>query len=208
MKPEPDAALLIVDVQRGFISEPQELPVPGGAEIIPLINRMMPLFGLCIASQDWHPEGHGSFASSHPDVKPFDQGMLHGVPQVFWPDHCVQGSRGAQLHAALDQRHIQLIVRKGMDPRVDSYSAFADNRKDHLTGLDGYLRARKVGHLYICGLALDYCVRYSALDALRLMPECDVMLIKDATRAVQPQTGHEAVHEINRAGGWIIDSSI
>src|SRR3989442_1440535 len=119
-----DAALLVVDVQNGFISETNELPVPGGWEAIPVINRLMPHFRVRVASQDWHPAGHGSFASAHPGSRPFDLGELGGLPQVFWPDHCVQGTRGAELHSDLDQRPIQAVFRKGTDPGVDSYSVF------------------------------------------------------------------------------------
>jgi len=195
-----DAALLIVDVQNGFISERRELPVKGGAEVVPLINDLMPRFRIRAAGQDWHPPGHGSFASSHEGVKPFDEGTLHGRPQVFWPDHCVQGTRGAEFHPDLDQRPIQAVFRKGTDPRVDSYSMFADNNRDSVTGLDGYLSKHRVGAIYVAGLALDYCVRFTALDARRLLPGLPVTVLVDACRSVDPRTEREALEEMREAG--------
>jgi nicotinamidase/pyrazinamidase len=194
------AALLVVDVQNGFISEPEELPVPGGAEVVPIINELLPRFAVRVATQDWHPPGHGSFASAHPGAKPFDRGTLGGVPQTYWPDHCVQGTRGAELHPALRAEAIQAVIRKGYDPEVDSYSAFSDNAGRNPTGLDGYLRARRVRRLYIAGLALDYCVRASALDARRLLPDVETLVVLDATRPVDPSTGREAEGELSRAG--------
>src|SRR5262245_33946075 len=127
--PAPTSAILVVDLQHGFIDHRDELPVPGGEEVLDVINALMPRFAVRVASQDWHPRNHGSFASNHPGVKPFDHGMLGGVPQVFWPDHCVAGTRGAELHDRFDHRSIQAIFRKGMDPLVDSYSVFNDNAR-------------------------------------------------------------------------------
>ena len=202
-----NSALAVVDVQNGFISEARELPVSGGAEVVPVINALMPLFPIRVATQDWHPKDHRSFASQHPGKRPFDQGILGGLPQTFWPDHCVQGTRGAELHPDLDQTRIQAVIRKGYDPMVDSYSGFSDNAGRNPTGLDGYLRARGVTRVYVAGLTLDYCVRWSSLDARRLLPEAQVFVIVDATRPVDSKTGEEALRELARAGVHLIQSS-
>jgi len=202
-----NSALAVVDVQNGFISEARELPVSGGAEVVPVINALMPLFPIRVATQDWHPKDHRSFASQHPGKRPFDQGILGGLPQTFWPDHCVQGTRGAELHPDLDQTRIQAVIRKGYDPTVDSYSGFSDNAGRNPTGLDGYLRARGVTRVYVAGLTLDYCVRWSSLDARRLLPEAQVFVIVDATRPVDSKTGEEALRELARAGVHLIQSS-
>ena len=202
-----NSALTVVDVQNGFISEARELPVSGGAEVVPVINALMPLFPIRVATQDWHPKDHRSFASQHPGKRPFDQGILGGLPQTFWPDHCVQGTRGAELHPDLDQTRIQAVIRKGYDPMVDSYSGFSDNAGRNPTGLDGYLRARGVTRVYVAGLTLDYCVRWSSLDARRLLPEAQVFVIVDATRPVDSKTGDEALRELAQAGVHLIQSS-
>jgi len=203
----PHAALLVVDVQNGFISERDELPVADGAAVVSVINALLPLFPVRVASQDWHPANHGSFASRHPGRKPFDQGTLGGIEQTFWPDHCVQGTRGAELHPALDANRIQAIIRKGSDPEVDSYSVFSDNAGKNPTGLDGYLRARGVRAVYFAGLTLDYCVRWSSLDARRLLPEVEVYVVRDATRPVAVPTGEQAVADLIRAGVRLTDST-
>ena len=195
-----DAALLVVDIQNGFISERQELPVEGGPEVIPVINRLLPRFGIRVASQDWHSADHGSFASNNPGRKPFDVGTLGGVEQVFWPDHCVQGTRGAELHPQLDQRWLQVIFRKGSDRTIDSYSVFNDNAGRNPTGLQGFLQGLAVRDLYLAGLALDYCVRFTARDARRLMPDLRVAVILDACRPVDARTGEEAKQEMRSAG--------
>lgn len=189
---ERGAAILVIDVQNGFISDQRELPVPGGAEVVPVINRLLTSFKVRVASQDWHPPDHGSFASNNPGKSPFDRGELDGLPQVFWPDHCVQGTRGAELHPGLDTRLIHAIFRKGTDPRVDSYSAFEDNAGRAQTGLRGYLEGLGVESIHVVGLALDYCVKHTALDARRLMPNLPVTVVLDATRPVDPLTGEEA----------------
>jgi len=202
-----DAALLVVDIQHGFIDAMDELPVPHAAEVIPIINRLLPLFGVRVASQDWHPPGHGSFASRHPGTRPFDQGDLGGVPQIYWPDHCVAGTRGAALHPDLSTHLIQAIFRKGMDPQIDSYSVFNDNARRNPTGLQGYLTSLSVRRLAIAGLALDYCVRWSALDARRLLPDVGVMVVVDACRPVDTTTGEEALREMERAGVGLVTSA-
>ena len=198
--PQSGDALLVVDVQNGFITERHELPVAGGAEVVPIINALLSRFAVRIATQDWHPPGHGSFASAHAGARPFERGTLAGLPQIYWPDHCVQGTRGAELHPGLHSEKFQAVIRKGYDPDADSYSAFSDNAQRNPTGLDGYLWARGVTRLYIAGLTLDYCVHYSALDARRLLPEVKVHYVVDATRPVAPETGREAEEEMARAG--------
>jgi len=200
------AALLVIDVQNGFISEARELPVPGGQDVIPVINALLPRVPVRVATQDWHPPDHGSFASRHPGAKPFERGMLGDLEQTFWPDHCVQGTRGAELHPGLDQVGLQAIIRKGMDPMTDSYSGFSDNAGRNPTGLDGYLRARGVTRIYVAGLALDFCVRWSALDARRLLPEVEVLVVVDATRPVAPESGKAALRDLAQAGVRLVRS--
>ncbi len=207
MRIGPHSAILVVDLQNGFISETDELPVAGGAQVVPMVNRLLPLFPIRIASQDWHPAGHGSFASSAPGRRPFEAGELAGVPQVFWPDHCVQGTRGAELHPNFDHRPLQAIFRKGSDPEVDSYSVFNDNAGRNSTGLQGYLAGRGARELFLAGLALDYCVRFTARDARRLMPDLKVAVIRDATRPVDPATGEAAEQELRRLGVALVDSA-
>lgn len=202
-----DAGLLVVDLQNGFISEAGELPVPGGRDVVPIVNRLLPRFRVRVASQDWHPADHGSFASNHPGAKPFDTGTLGGIAQIFWPDHCVQGTRGAEFHPDFDHRLIQAIFRKGTDPGIDSYSVFSDNAGHNPTGLEGYLETRGVGHLWLAGLALDYCVLYTARDARRLMPHLAVTVILDACRPVAGPTGEAAVQEMRRLGVRLVSSA-
>ena len=201
------SALLVVDVQNGFISIPGELPVPGGREVIPIVNDLLPRFPIRLASQDWHPAGHGSFASSLPGRRPFEMGELGGLPQVLWPDHCVQRTPGAEFHPDLDQRGIQTIFRKGTDPLADSYSVFNDNAGKNPTGLDGYLRSRGAASLFLAGLALDYCVLYTARDARRLLPDLPVFVVEDACRAVDPATGRAALAEMDALGVRRVASS-
>lgn len=200
-------AIIVVDPQRGFIDRQDELPVPDGAAVIPVINRILPLFHVRIASQDWHPPDHGSFASNNPGRKPFDRGELGGVEQVFWPDHCVQGTPGADFHPDLDQHPIQAIFRKGADPGIDSYSVFNDNASRNPTGAQGYLAGLGVTDLYLAGLALDYCVLYSARDARRLMPEAGVAVVLDACRPVDHGTGRAALEELRALGVRVVSSA-
>lgn len=161
-------ALLIIDVQNDFMPT-GSLPVANGDQIIPFINKEMHNnYDLIIATQDWHPQNHQSFASNHLGKKPFEVIDLHGIKQVLWTDHCVQGSFGAELHSHLDCKPISAIFRKGMNPEVDSYSAFFDNNKKNNTGLHGYLQDKNVKELTFCGLAGDFCVAYSVNDALSL----------------------------------------
>jgi nicotinamidase/pyrazinamidase len=159
-------ALIVVDVQNDFCPG-GALAVAGGDDIIPGINALMDDFAAVILTQDWHPAGHRSFASAHPGHKPFDMIEMPYGPQVLWPDHCVQGTTGAAFHADLRQ-DADLIIRKGFRSAIDSYSAFFENDRTTPTGLDGYLRSRGLDRLTLVGLATDYCVAYSALDAARL----------------------------------------
>lgn len=201
------AAIVVVDLQNGFITLTRELPVPDAAAVIPIVNRLMPLFPIRVASQDWHTPRHGSFASSHPGARPFDLGELAGVRQVLWPDHCVQGTPGAEFHSDFDQRLAQVIFRKGSDPVVDSYSVFQDNAGHNPTGLDGYLRGRGARSIWLAGLALDYCVRFTARDARRLLPDLPVYVVLDACRAVDPATGREAHEELAALGVAFVSSA-
>src|SRR5688500_8567645 len=159
-------ALIIVDIQNDFVAG-GTLEVPHGEQIIPLVNELADLFDLVIATQDWHPQTHKSFASNHADRKPFEKIILGGLEQVLWPDHCVQGTFGAEFHPQLRMNNVEAIFRKGMEPEIDSYSGFYDNGRKKSTGLAGYLKERKVETVFVCGLAADYCVFYTAQDALK-----------------------------------------
>ncbi|HSN93478.1 MAG TPA: bifunctional nicotinamidase/pyrazinamidase [Anaerolineaceae bacterium] len=194
-------ALLIIDMQNDFIPG-GSLPVASGDEIIPIINELQKGYELIVATQDWHPADHGSFASQHPGAKTFEMAELAGLPQVLWPDHCVQGTYGAELSTALDLKHIAAIFRKGMDTAIDSYSAFFDNGHMKATGLEGYLRGLGIKELHICGLAADYCVFYSAMDALNL--GFKVSIIDKATKAINPEGYAKAQQELMNSGGKII----
>lgn len=197
-------ALILVDIQNDFVPG-GKLAVPEGDAIVPLVNELQASFNLIVATQDWHPPGHKSFASSHPGTKPFERIDLHGLDQVLWPDHCVQGSPGADFHPGLKMQKVEAIFRKGMDPEIDSYSGFFDNGARKSTGLAGYLREHRVRKVFVCGLAADYCVAFTAKDALR--ENFDTFVIQDATRAIDP-TGLRQVHdEIMAMGGHIIESS-
>ncbi len=158
-------ALIVVDIQNDFCPG-GALAVAGGDEIVPLVNALIGAFDHVVLTQDWHPAGHSSFASTHPGRQPFETIDMPYGPQTLWPDHCVQGTRGADFHPRLDWTKAQLVIRKGFRPAIDSYSAFFEN--DHTpTGLAGYLKERGISDLTFVGLATDYCVAYSALDAVR-----------------------------------------
>jgi nicotinamidase/pyrazinamidase len=181
LKPGPDDVLLVVDVQNCFVPG-GTLPVKGGDEIVPLINRIAPAFPHVVLTQDWHTRGHVSFASSHPGKKPFETVSLPYGTQVLWPDHCVQGTSDAELHKELKISHAELIIRKGYRPQVDSYSAFLEADRKTPTGLTGYLRERGLQQLFLVGLATDFCVAWSALDARKAGFAATV--IEDATRGI------------------------
>jgi nicotinamidase/pyrazinamidase len=178
-------ALLIVDVQNGFCPG-GNLPVADGHNVVPVINKLMDsgVYDLIVASRDWHPENHGSFASQHPGKKPFEMGVLAGSPQMMWPAHCVQGSVDAEYHPGLNTEKIDFEVKKGMNPEVDSYSAFRDNARTAVTGLDVYLKDKGVKYLDVCGLATDYCVRFTIEDAVDALSGVKVRFIEDASRGI------------------------
>ncbi|MCD2423522.1 bifunctional nicotinamidase/pyrazinamidase [Niabella pedocola] len=159
--------LIIVDMQYDFLPG-GALPVAGGDALIPVINRLQPDYELVVATQDWHPADHKSFASQHEGKKPFEVIEWKGDRQTLWPDHCVQGTHGAELHPGLDQHRIEAIFRKGMNTEIDSYSGFFDNGHLKSTGLGDYLKGRGVTEVHVCGLAADFCVYFTALDALEL----------------------------------------
>jgi nicotinamidase/pyrazinamidase len=173
--------LLVVDVQNDFCPG-GGLAVPAGDEIVPLVNRLVGRFQHVVLTQDWHPPGHSSFASANPGRRPFDVVTFPYGPQVLWPDHCVQETIGAQFHAGLKAPHAELILRKGYRRSIDSYSSFYENDRKTPTGLAGYLRERGLTRLFLVGLALDFCVRYSAEDGHRCGFE--VLVIEEATRGI------------------------
>jgi nicotinamidase/pyrazinamidase len=194
-------ALMIIDIQNDFTNG-GSLEVPSGSEIIPLVNQIQDSFDLVIATQDWHPSDHGSFASNHIGKNPFETIDLHGLEQVLWPDHCVQGSQGAQFHPELNTKKIQTIFRKGMDPKIDSYSGFYDNGHKKQTGLTGYLKGLQIDHLFFCGLAADYCVYYSIKDALSEGFSCSLYV--QATRAISLNRFDEIKKELKDLGVELI----
>ncbi|KEQ05011.1 bifunctional nicotinamidase/pyrazinamidase [Pseudorhizobium pelagicum] len=200
-------ALLLVDIQNGFCPG-GNLPVPEGDKVVPVANRLIEEGGydVIVASQDWHPANHGSFASQHPGRQPFEMGELCGQPQMLWPDHCVQGTADAEFHPDLDIDAIDYIQQKGENPAIDSYSAFRDNDKAAITGLAGYLRAQQIKELDICGLATDYCVRFSALDALEMLPGVQICFIEDASRGIDPKGVKAAIEEMREKGIGIVKS--
>ncbi len=198
-------ALILIDIQNDFLPG-GTLAVPEGDRVIPVANRLQERFDLVLATQDWHPADHASFASNHPGKKPGEVIDLDGLPQVLWPDHCVQGSRGAEFDERLDRSRIARVFRKGTDPSIDSYSAFFDNRHLKATGLGDYLRDGGVTEVWLAGLATDYCVRASALDALQLGFTTHVVI--DGCRGVELSAGDvdRAIDEM-RARGAIIERS-
>ena len=174
-------ALLVIDVQNDFCPG-GALAVPEGDAIVPGINSLMAAAEAVILTQDWHPAGHSSFASAHPGKSPMEMTEMPYGPQVLWPDHCIQGSPGAAFHSDLHVDRADLIIRKGFNPAIDSYSAFFENDRTTPTGLEGYLRTRGIDTLTLVGLATDFCVNYSALDAARL--GFDVTVRTDLCRAI------------------------
>lgn len=194
----PADVLLVIDVQNGFCAG-GALEVPGAGEIVPLINRIAKRFAHVVLTQDWHPAGHRSFASAHPGRKPFETIELAYGPQVLWPDHCVQGSPSADFHPALDIPHAELVLRKGFHPDIDSYSAFFENDRTTPTGLGGYLRERGLNRVFLVGLALDFCVRYSAEDAVR--SGFGAVVLEDACRAINMNGSLDAAQKSFAAAG-------
>ena len=190
--------LLVVDVQNDFCPSGQ-LPVPHGDDVVPIINRLARRFRHVVLTQDWHPAGHHSFASSHPGRHPFETVTLAYGQQILWPDHCVQGTQGAAFHPKLVTDKAQLVIRKGFRPAIDSYSAFYENDKATPTGLAGYLRERGLKRIFMVGLATDYCVYYSALDARRL--GFDTVVVESGCRGIDLAGSLAAAHAGMAAAG-------
>jgi nicotinamidase/pyrazinamidase len=179
--PSHNDALIIVDVQNDFCPG-GALAVPRGDDVVPIVNRLAQAFHNVVLTQDWHSSGHLSFASSHPGKQAFETIAAPYGPQVLWPDHCVQQTNGAAFHKDLQIARANVVIRKGMNPAIDSYSTFYENDRTTPTGLVGYLRERGVRRVFLAGLAFDFCVRYSAEDAHR--EKFDVVVIEDACRAI------------------------
>ena len=198
--------LILVDIQNDFLPG-GALAVSRGDEVVLVANRLQSRFDLVVATQDWHPAAHGSFASTHPGRKPGELGELAGLPQVFWADHCVQGSAGAAFTPGLEMNRVETIFRKGTDRRIDSYSGFFDNGHRRSTGLGDYLKGRGATAVYVLGLATDYCVKFTALDARRL--GFRTFLIEDGSRGVELQPGDvaRAVEEMRTAGVEVLRST-
>lgn len=184
--------LIVVDIQNDFCPG-GPLSVPRGDEVIPLINRLARRFPNVVLTQDWHPPDHLSFASTHPGKKPYDSIIVDYGPQILWPDHCVRTTPGADFHKDLDIPHAALVLRKGIDRKIDSYSTFYENDRKTPTGLVGYLRDRGFTRVFLAGLALDFCVRYSAEDAHR--EGFEVMVIEDACRGIDVNGSMAATRE-------------
>jgi nicotinamidase/pyrazinamidase len=197
--------LLVVDLQNDFCPG-GALAVDGGDEIVSVINQLGERFQHVVLTQDWHPKGHISFASAHPGRNPYEAVETEYGRQVFWPDHCVQGTTGASIHPAVNLPHAELVLRKGFRRNIDSYSAFLENDHSTPTGLAGYLRERSLKRLFLCGLAYDFCVRHSAIDGVALDFECFV--VEDACRAVRLPGSVEATDKaflesgIQRLSAW------
>ena len=198
-------ALIVVDIQNDFLPG-GALAVPRGDEVVAVANSLMPRFRRVLATQDWHPAGHKSFAASHPGRSPGELITLGGAVQVLWPVHCVQGTRGAAFAAELQAERVDAVVHKGMDPEIDSYSGFFDNDHRRATGLEDRLRALGESELWVLGLATDYCVKATALDAVRL--GFRTSLVVDGCRAVDLQAGDgaRAIAEMQAAGVTLVTS--
>ncbi|HEU5053511.1 MAG TPA: bifunctional nicotinamidase/pyrazinamidase [Hanamia sp.] len=196
-------ALIIVDVQNDFLPG-GTLAVDKGDLVIPTINQLQENFELVVATQDWHPAEHKSFASQHEGHSVFEEINLNGLPQVLWPDHCVQETKGAAFSSQLDQKRIEAISRKGMEINIDSYSGFFDNGRKKATGLGAYLKGRGVTSVFVAGLAADYCVYFTALDALELGFESSI--ITDATKAIDQNELVKKLQHFSSKGGKEITS--
>ncbi len=195
--------LVIVDVQNDFVPG-GALAVPCGNEVVPVINELLPHFDLVVATQDWHPKDHKSFASNHEDKEVFDIIELEGLEQKLWPDHCVQDTPGANFVTTLEIKPVEAIFRKGMNPEIDSYSGFYDNGHKKSTGLAGYLKEKGASELYFCGLAGDICVYFTLMDALK--EGFTATLIEDASKPLDASDYRKAKEDILRKGGKIIHS--
>lgn len=199
-------ALILVDIQNDFLPR-GALAVPDGDKVVPVANAMMSQFDLVVATQDWHPPDHGSFAANHDGKKPGEVIDLHGLRQILWPVHCVQGTKGAEFAPGLDLSRIQRVFPKGTDPRIDSYSGFFDNGHRKSTGLADYLLEKQVSGVFVMGLATDYCVKLTALDAIQKIG-FPTHLIRDGSRGVNLNRGDAdaAVEEMERANVQIVRS--
>jgi nicotinamidase/pyrazinamidase len=199
-------ALLLIDLQNDFVPG-GALAVPHGDEVVPVANRLQPLFPLVVATQDWHPPDHGSFAANHPGKKPGDRIDLNGLEQILWPVHCVQNTPGAAFIDAFETARVSEIFHKGTDPGIDSYSGFFDNAQRKSTGLADYLWEQVVDEVYIAGLATDYCAKSSALDAVEL--GFKTHLVEDGCRGVELQPGdvERALQEMREAGVILLRST-
>lgn len=198
-------ALILVDMQNDFLPG-GSLPVPNGHEIIEIANRLAKHFELIVASKDWHPAEHLSFASNHKGKKPGDIVLLGKTEQVLWPDHCVQHTNGAEIPAQFDISKVTRIFLKGIDPHIDSYSTFFDNARERSTGLGEYLKEQGVDTVYIMGLATDYCVKYSVLDACQL--GFTTYIVEDGCRGIDLQHGdvETAINEMKKVGAVVVKS--
>ena len=200
-------ALILVDIQNDFLPT-GALPVPRGDEVIPVANKLSQRFDLVVATQDWHPADHGSFAANHPGKKPGDVIDLHGLRQILWPVHCVQNTSGADFAPGLDTSRVARVFQKGTDPTIDSYSGFFDNGHRRSTGLGEYLREINVKQIFVLGLATDYCVNFTALDAVQRFG-LDTTLIEDGSRGINLRPGDvdAAVEKMRKLGVRVIRSN-
>lgn len=197
-------ALLIIDVQNDFCPG-GALEVPNGDEVVPVINKLSRQFDVILQTQDWHPEGHSSFASSHEESEPFETIDMPYGEQVLWPDHCIQGSKGAAFHPELETDRSQLIIRKGFRTEIDSYSAFYENDNSTTTGLTGYLRERNIDTLYAAGLATDFCVKWSVVDGIK--EGFTVNVVEDAVKGIDIEGSvDQAWSEMMEAGANKVSS--
>ena len=198
-------ALILADIQNDFLAA-GALGVPDGDAVIPVANNLQAAFPLVVATQDWHPANHSSFAANHPGKKPFEQIVLNGLPQTLWPVHCVRDTPGAALAPALNQDRIERVFPKGTDPGIDSYSGLFDNGHRKSTGLGEWLKEKGVTEVFVCGLATDYCVKFTALDAVSF--GFKTRLIEDASRGInlRPDDVKNAIEEMKRAGVVVVKS--
>ena len=199
-------ALILVDIQNDFLPG-GALAVPDGNKVIPVVNLLQPLFPIVVATQDWHPANHRSFAANHPGRKIFEQIELNGRPQTLWPVHCVQETHGVELAATLNRERIVRVFPKGTGKSIDSYSGLFDNGRHMSTGLSEWLKAQGVAEVFVCGLATDYCVKFTALDAVHV--GFRTYFIEDASRGVnlRPDDVKNAVEEMKRAGVVVVQSA-
>ena len=200
-----ETALILIDIQNDFCPG-GALEVADGDQIVPIVNKLQSIFSINILTQDWHPNNHKSFASNHQNKEPLSVTEMSYGPQVLWPDHCVQDTQGSDFHSDLITKNSDLIIRKGFRPEIDSYSAFFENDQSTPTGLEGYLKTRDIKTIYLCGLALDFCVYFSALDGVKL--GFKVFVIQDACKAIDLEGSLAlSLDEMNSKGVSIITSS-